>query len=41
LQWLILPPLMTIAYRALWLKWFDRHHTASPIPADGFTEAPK
>lgn len=41
LQWLILPPLMTIAYRALWLKWFDRYHTASPIPADGFTEAPK
>ncbi|RPJ44195.1 MAG: hypothetical protein EHM16_16135 [Betaproteobacteria bacterium] len=41
LQWLFLPPLMTIAYRALWLKWLDRHHTASPIPANGFTEVPK
>lgn len=41
LQWLILPPLMTIAYRALWQKWFDRYHTASPIPAGSFTEVQK
>ncbi len=25
LQWLILPPLMIIAYRALWPRLFDRH----------------
>ena len=40
-QWLALPPLLTIVYRSLWLKWFDRYHTASSIPANDFTEVPK
>jgi len=41
LQWLILPPLMTIAYRALSLQLLDRHNTSNPIPAHDFTEARK
>jgi hypothetical protein len=32
LQWLILPPLMTIAYRALYPKLFARNSTPSPAP---------
>lgn len=28
LQWLILPPLMTIAYRAIWQRLFDRYSTS-------------
>lgn len=32
LQWLILPPLITIAYRALCPKLFGRHSTPSPAP---------
>jgi len=32
LQWLILPPLMTIAYRALRRKLFVRHSIPSPAP---------
>jgi hypothetical protein len=41
LQWLVLPPLLTIAYRALWLKRFDRGRISSPIPAGDFTEVRK
>lgn len=41
LQWLVLPPLLTVAYRALWLKRFDRGRTSGPIPASGLTEVRK
>ncbi|MEK6591765.1 MAG: hypothetical protein AABZ67_01655 [Pseudomonadota bacterium] len=41
LQWLILPPLMAITYRALWLKLFARHSTPSPIPAYDLTRQQK
>lgn len=41
LQWLILPPLQTIAFRALWLRLFDRHKTSNLIPADDFMETRK
>ena len=41
LQWLILPPLLTIAYRALRLRWSDRRSTPGPTPARDFTEARK
>ena len=32
LQWLILPPLMTIAYRALWPRLFKRRSPPGSIP---------
>ncbi len=41
LQWLVLPPLLTVAYRALWLKRFDQGRISGPIPAGGLTEARK
>lgn len=41
LQWLILPPLITITYRALWLKLFARHSTPSPMPAHDLTRQQK
>ena len=41
LQWLVLPPLLTIAYRALWLRLFEQHGTTSPVSARDFTETTK
>lgn len=41
LQWLILPPLLTIAYRALWLRLLDRRNTSNPIPEHDFMETRK
>lgn len=32
LQWLLLPPLMTVAYRAFCRKLFVRHSTPNPAP---------
>jgi hypothetical protein len=32
LQWLILPPLMTVTYRALWPRLFDRRSSSASIP---------
>lgn len=32
LQWLILPPLMTVTYRALWRRLFDRRSLSASIP---------
>lgn len=40
-QWLVLPPLLTVTYRSLWLKRFDRGRTSGPIPASGLTEVRK
>ena len=41
LQWLLLPPLMTIAYRALCPRLFKRCSTSDLIPLSVFTEARK
>lgn len=41
LQWLLLPPLMTIAYRALWPRLFERCSTSDLIPLSVFTGARK
>lgn len=37
LQWLILPPIMVIAYRKLGTVLFGQHSVRSPIPAHDFT----
>ena len=41
LQWLLLPPLMTIAYRVLCPRLFKRCSTSDLIPLSVFTEARK
>lgn len=41
LQWLLLPPLMTIAYRALYPRLFKGCSTSDLIPLSVFTEARK
>lgn len=41
LQWLILPPVMTIAYRMLRLQRIGRHSTPRPIPTHVFEEGRK
>lgn len=41
LQWLLLPPLMTIAYRLLCPRLFKRCSTSDLIPLSVFTEARK
>ena len=37
LQWLILPPVLVVAYRTLGPVLFGRHNPRSPIPARDFT----
>jgi hypothetical protein len=37
LQWLILPPVMVVAYRKLGPVLFDRNNSCSPIPTDNST----
>lgn len=41
LQWLTLPPLMTIAYRASWPPLFDRGRATAPVLSCVFTEGKK
>lgn len=41
LQWLILPPIMVVAYRQLGPVLFGRHSLRSPIPAHDFTRQRK
>jgi len=38
LQWLILPPVMVVAYRTLRPVLFRWHNSRSPIPANGLTK---
>ncbi len=41
LQWLILPPIMVIAYRNLGPALFGQHNLRSPIPTHDFTRQQK
>lgn len=40
LQWLVLPPVMVVAYRTLGPALLDKHHARTPIQTDNFTGGP-